>query len=152
MQGFESGKDRIWYKLPLVGSSPKLASGSLLLVGVRPSPTVVGPPLLLGLLLLSLQVVDPLAYVSLPVLSWLNVLAQWLVDVGGAHVQLADLSSQSGETSGWGWTSGGDRGSTGAGTSGPAPWGLPCPLLYTCVVPWRTTRLMVVVGSLQCHE
>ena len=35
------------------GSSPKLASGSLLLVGVKPSPTVVGPPLL-GLLLLLL--------------------------------------------------------------------------------------------------
>ena len=50
-------------------SSPKLASGSLLLVGVKPSPTVVSPPLLLGLLLLSLQVVDPLACVSLLVLS-----------------------------------------------------------------------------------
>ena len=33
------------------GSSPKLASGSLLLVGIKPSPTVLGPPLLLGLLL-----------------------------------------------------------------------------------------------------
>ena len=51
------------------GSTPKLASGSLLLVEVKPSPTVVGPPLLLGLLLLSLQVVDPLACVSLLVLS-----------------------------------------------------------------------------------
>ena len=48
------------------GSSPKLASGSLLLVGIKPSPTVVGPLLLLGLLL---QVADPLACVSLPVLS-----------------------------------------------------------------------------------
>ena len=51
------------------GSSPKLASVSLLLVRIKPSPTVVGPPLHLGLLLLSLQVVDPLACVSLPVLS-----------------------------------------------------------------------------------
>ena len=51
------------------GSSPKLASGSLLLVGVKPSPTVVGSLLLLGLLLLLLQVADPLACVSLPVLS-----------------------------------------------------------------------------------
>ena len=51
------------------GSSPKLASGSLLLVGVKPSPMVVSPPLLLGLLLLLLQVVDPLTCVSLPVLS-----------------------------------------------------------------------------------
>ena len=50
------------------GSSPKLTSGSLLLVEVEPSPTVVSPPVLLGLLLLSLQVVDPLACVSLPVL------------------------------------------------------------------------------------
>ena len=45
------------------------ASGSLLLVGVKPSPMVVSPPLLLGLLLLSLQVVDPLIFVSLPILS-----------------------------------------------------------------------------------
>ena len=51
------------------GSSPKLASGSLLLVGIKPSPTVVGPPLLLGLLLLLLPIADPLTCVSLPVLS-----------------------------------------------------------------------------------
>ena len=51
------------------GSSPKLASGSLLLVGVKPSPTVVSPPLLLDLLLLLFHVVDPLACVSLPVLG-----------------------------------------------------------------------------------
>ena len=51
------------------GSSPKLASDSLLLVGIKPSPTVVGPPVLLGLLLLLLQVADSLACVSLPVLS-----------------------------------------------------------------------------------
>ena len=50
------------------GSSPKLASGSLLLVGIKPNPTVVGPPLLLGLLLLLLQVANPLASISLPVL------------------------------------------------------------------------------------
>ena len=29
------------------GSSPKLASDSLLLVGIKPNPTVVSPPLLL---------------------------------------------------------------------------------------------------------
>ena len=29
------------------GSSPKLASDSLLLVGIKPSPTIVSPPLLL---------------------------------------------------------------------------------------------------------
>ena len=51
------------------GSSPKLAPGSLLLVGVKPSPTVVGPPLLLGLLLLLLQVADSLTCVSLPILG-----------------------------------------------------------------------------------
>ena len=56
------------------GSSPKLASGSLLLVGVEPSPTVVGPPLLLHLLLL-LHSMDPLACVSLPVLGGLDMLA-----------------------------------------------------------------------------
>ena len=51
------------------GPSPKLASGSLLLVGVEDSPTVVSPPLLLYLLLLLFHVVDPLACVSLLVLS-----------------------------------------------------------------------------------
>ena len=45
------------------------ASGSLLLVGVKPSPMVVSPPLLLHLLLLLLHVVDPLACVLLPVLG-----------------------------------------------------------------------------------
>ena len=51
------------------GSSPKLASVLLLLVGVEPSPTAVSPPLILDLLLLLPHVVDPLACVSLPVLS-----------------------------------------------------------------------------------
>ena len=101
-----------------MGVLPKLASGSLLLVGIKPSPMVVGPPLLLGLLLLLLQIADPLACVSLPVLSLLDVLAQRLVDVGGAHVQLAHLPSQSGEASGRSCTS---RGTTGAGTDGPVP-------------------------------
>ena len=123
------------------GSSPKLASGSLLLVGIKPSPTVVGPPLLLGLLLLLLQVADPLACVSLPVLSWLDVLAQRLVNVGGAHVQLAHLPSQSGETSGRSCMS---RGSARAGTGGPVPWGLPCPLGGASTLPWRTSRLILL--------
>ena len=51
------------------GSSPKLASGSLLLVEIKPSPTVVSPPLLLDLMLLLLHIVDTLACVLLPVLS-----------------------------------------------------------------------------------
>ena len=114
------------------GPSPKLASGSLLLVEIKPSPTVVSPPLLLGLQLLLLQVVDPLACVSLPVLSWLDVLAQRLVDVVGAHVQLVHLPSQSSETLGWSSTYGGDRGSTRTGTGGLAPWGLPHPLSGVC--------------------
>ena len=68
--GFESSKGQSLIQVTSRGgSSPELASGSLLLVGVKPSPMVVSPPLLLGLLLLSLQVVDPLACVSLPVLS-----------------------------------------------------------------------------------
>ena len=35
-------------------------------------------------------------------------------------------------------------GSTGAGTSGPAAWCLPCPLLSAGIVPRRTTGLMVM--------
>ena len=57
------------------GPSPKLASGSLLLVGVEPSSMVVSPPLLLHLLMLLLYVVDLLTYMSLPVLGRLDVLA-----------------------------------------------------------------------------
>jgi len=94
------------------GSSPKLASGSLLLVGVEPSPTVVGPPLLLHLLLLLLHSMDPLACVLLPVLGGLDMLAKRLVDVVGAHTQLAQLLSKRAETSGRSGTSGGDRRST----------------------------------------
>ena len=79
---------------------------------------VVGPPLLLDLLQLLLQVVDPLACVLLPVLSLLDVLALRLVDVGGVHIQLAHLPSQSGEDLGRSCTS---RGITGAGTGRPVP-------------------------------
>ena len=57
------------------GSSPKLALGSLLLVGVEPSPMVVCPLLLLHLLLTLLHGVDPLTGESLPVLGRLDVLA-----------------------------------------------------------------------------
>ena len=55
------------------GSSPKLASDSLLLL--EPGPTEVIPPLLLNLLLSLLHSMDPLTYVSLPVLGGLDVLA-----------------------------------------------------------------------------
>ena len=53
------------------------------------------------------------------------MLAQRLVDVGGAHVQLAHLPSQSGEASGRSCMS---WGSAGAGTGGLVPGGLPRPL------------------------
>jgi hypothetical protein len=131
------------------GSSPKLASGSLLLVGIKPSPMVVGPPLLLELLLLLLQVADPLACVWLPVLGWLDVLAQRLVDVGGAHVQLAHLLSQSGEASGRSCTS---WGSARAGTGGPVPWGLLRPLGGAGTLPWRTSSLIWMRLRLMQHE
>ena len=68
MQGFEAVKMAFGTSYLSWGSSPKLVSGSLLLVGVT-SPTVVSPPLLLNLQLLLLHVVDPLACVSLLVLS-----------------------------------------------------------------------------------
>ena len=74
------------------------------------------------------------------------MLAQRLVDVGGAHVQLGHLSSQSGKTSGRSCTS---RGSAGAGTGGPAPWGLPCPVggagtrTSSLVLLWLRLRLLL---------
>ena len=55
-------------------SSPKLASGSLLLVGVQTRPMAVGPPLLLVLQLPLLHVMEYLASVWLPCLGCLDVL------------------------------------------------------------------------------
>lgn len=71
------------------GSSPKLASGSLLLVGVIPLPTPVGPPLLLLLQLSLLQGVDPVTGVPLPCLVCLDVLVQRVFDVGILDSQLS---------------------------------------------------------------
>ena len=56
------------------GPPPKLASGSLLLVGVETRPTAVGPPLLLVLQLPLLHVMEYLASVWLPCLGCLDVL------------------------------------------------------------------------------
>jgi len=74
MYKIKSGKDTR-YKLPLVGVSPKLASGSLLLVGVKAPPTVVCPPLLLLLLLLPLlHGMESFGGVTLPCLGCVDVL------------------------------------------------------------------------------
>ena len=61
------------------GSSPKLASGLLRLIGVETRPVAVHPPLLLSLQLLLLHVVEPLASVMLPCLGCINVLVQRLL-------------------------------------------------------------------------
>ena len=87
MQGYESGKDK-WYKLPLVGVLPKLASGSLRLIGVETRPAVVRPPLLLSLQLQLLHVMDPFASVTLPCLGSIDVLVQRLLYVVALHPQL----------------------------------------------------------------
>ena len=54
------------------GTSPKLASGSLLLVGVKAPPTAVGPPLLL--LLPLLHGMESFGGVTLPCLGCVDVL------------------------------------------------------------------------------
>ena len=87
---------------------------------------------------------DPLACVSLPVLSGLDVLAQRLVDVVGADVQLTQLSNKRAETSGRSYVSSGDRGFARAGAGGPAPMGLPCLLVGAGALPRRTTSLMLM--------
>ena len=72
------------------GSSPKLASGSLRLVGVETRPTAVYPPLLL-LLQLQLQllhVVESLTSVTLPCLGCIDALVQRLLYVVALHPQL----------------------------------------------------------------
>ena len=124
------------------GSSPQLASGSLLLVGIKPSPTVVRPPLLLQLLLSLLYVMDSLACVSLPVLGGLDVLDQRLIDVVGVDVQLPQLLSKRAEPSVRSLMLGGRWNPTGARTGGLTPWGLPCPLTGASTLPHRTTSLM----------
>ena len=70
------------------GSSPKLASGSLWLVGVETRPAAVCPPLLLSLQLQLLHVVDSLASVTLSCLGVVDVLVQRLLYVVTLHPQL----------------------------------------------------------------
>ena len=70
------------------GSSPKLASVLLLLVGVKTYPTAVGPPLLLVLQLSLLHVVESLASVTLPCLGCLDVLVQGILNVVTLYPQL----------------------------------------------------------------
>ena len=70
------------------GSSPKLTSGSLQLIGVETHPAAVCPPLLLSLQLQLLHVVDSLASVTLPCLGSIDVLVQRLLYVVVLHPQL----------------------------------------------------------------
>ena len=70
------------------GSSPKLASGLLRLVGVETRLATVCPPLLLSLQLQLLHVVDSFASVTLPCLGIADVLVQYLLYVVTLHPQL----------------------------------------------------------------
>ena len=70
------------------GSSPKLASGSLRLVGIKTRPMAVDPPLLLSLQLQLLHVVESLASVTLPCLGYIDVLVQRILIVVTLHLQL----------------------------------------------------------------
>ena len=70
------------------GSSPKLASGSLRLIGVETRPTAVCPPLLLSLQLQLLHIVDSLASVTLTCLGCIDVLVQCILYVVALHPQL----------------------------------------------------------------
>ena len=69
-------------------SSPKLASGSLRLVGVETRPAAVCRPLLLSLLLQLLHVMDSFSSVTLPCLGVVDVLVQCLLYVVALHPQL----------------------------------------------------------------
>ena len=70
------------------GSSPKLASGLLRLVGVEARPAAVCPPLLLSLQLQLLHIVDSFTSVTLPCLGSIDVLVQHLLYVVALHPQL----------------------------------------------------------------
>ena len=67
------------------GSSPKLASGSLRLVGDETRQAAVCPSLLLSLQLQLLHVVDSFARVMLPCLGIVDVLVQHLLYVVTLH-------------------------------------------------------------------
>ena len=71
------------------GSSPKLASGSLRLVGVETRPEAVCPPLLLSLQLRLLHVMESFTSVTLPCLGTVDVLVQRLLYVVALHPQLS---------------------------------------------------------------
>ena len=70
------------------GSSPKLGSGLLRLIGVETRPAAVCPALLLLLQLQLLHVVDSFASVTLPRLGIVDVLVQRLLYVVALHPQL----------------------------------------------------------------
>ena len=70
------------------GSSPKLALGTLWLIGVETRPTAVCPPILLLLQLRLLHVVESLASVTLPCLGCIDVLVQRLLYIVALHPQL----------------------------------------------------------------
>ena len=69
------------------GSSPKLASGSLRLIGVETRPAAVCTPLL-SLQLQLLHVVESLTSVMMPCLGCIDVLVQRLLYVVAVHLQL----------------------------------------------------------------
>ena len=70
------------------GSSSKLASGSLRLIGVETRLAAVCPPLLLPLQLRLLHVVESFASVTLPCLGTVDVLVQRLLYVVALHPQV----------------------------------------------------------------
>ena len=70
------------------GSSPKLALGSLRLIGVKTRPAAVCPPLLLSLQLQLLHVVESLSSVTLSCLGCIYVLVQRLLYVAALNPQL----------------------------------------------------------------
>ena len=102
------------------GSSPKLASGSLLLVRVKTRPAAVGPPLLLLVQLPLLHIVESFASVTLPCLGCLDVLVQRILSVVALYPQLAQLLGDGAEPTGQGHPSSEARGSTGVRAGGPA--------------------------------
>ena len=144
MQDFESVKDRVWYKLPLVGVLPQ-ASFRLTAVGwgwIQPNSSRPSTPP--G----SAAVVAPGCGSSRLCIAASSELTR-CAGLVTLRCCWCTCSARPSAKSEWRnlWTKlkvWRRSGSTGTRAGGPMPWGLPCPLSRAGTLPWRTSSLVLL--------